>query len=107
MEVIVADKKVVFKKSILVRDGWNYFDLMAKASMSDLRTVIPLACIMIESWEFEGSPSEEESYLKMDVLREAMPLFTKLMRYVNQLYSGFADEDTDDEENKDGTSKKN
>lgn len=87
-ELTIVGKKVVLKDSFTMEYFSDIFKLLTDANQMDLRSQVPLATRVIESWEFDGDPSDSASYEKLDVLKVVIPLFRKIMRHVNELMSG-------------------
>lgn len=98
MEITVAGKKIVLRDAIKMQDGYDILGLLMAAETADLRTQVPLATKVIESWEFEGDPSKAESYDGLDVLRVVIPLFRQITMHLNKLVTG-AEETADETKN--------
>jgi len=47
---------------------------MSNIKRGDLRTQVPVFTRLVESWEFDGNPSDEESYGELDIVQEILPL---------------------------------
>jgi len=99
MEFIVAGKKVVLRERISLGDGYDIIGLFTGIDSNDLRTSIPIMSKMIESWEFEGDPSEPASYDKLDVLTEVIPMSRKINARINALMSGLNEDEEEPEKN--------
>ncbi len=93
MEFKVAGKKVIVRDRMSLSDGFDLYGLMLSQDSKDLRTQVPLLVKMVESWEFEGDPHVPDTYLKLDIFREFMPISRKVLPYVRDLLvAGVSDE---------------
>jgi len=99
MEFQVAGKKVVLRERISLGDGYNIIGLFSSIDSNDLRTSIPIMAKMIESWEFEGDPSDSAAYDKLDVLIEIIPMSRKINARINALMSGLNEDEEEPEKN--------
>jgi len=99
MEFQVAGKKVVLREHITLGDGYDIIGLFSSIDSNDLRTSIPIMSKMIESWEFEGDPSEPAAYDKLDVLIEVIPMSRKINARINALMSGLNEDEEEPEKN--------
>ena len=99
MEFQVAGKKVVLRERISLGDGYNIIGLFSSIDSNDLRTSIPIMAKMIESWEFEGDPSDPAAYDKLDVLIEVIPMSRKINARINALMSGLNEDEEEPEKN--------
>jgi len=80
--LIVAGKKVVLKHRLPVSEGHLLPQLLKETVGGDLRTNIPVCQMLIESWEFPGSPQDPASYEALDTLSEMLPLAKLLGEHV-------------------------
>jgi len=99
MEFTIAGKRVVVKQDLTLEDGYDIFGLLIKVDSTDVRTQVPLAVKMIESWEFEGDPHNLETYNKMDVIRVLIPLFRRIIKHVNDMMSASNTDDNEESKN--------
>ena len=99
MEFTVANKKVVLRERISLGDGYDIIDLFSSIDSNDLRTSIPIMTKMIESWEFEGEPSDRASYDNLDVLAEFIPMSRRINARINAMMSGLDEDEEEPEKN--------
>ena len=99
MEFNVAGKKVVLREHITLGDGYDIIGLFTSIDANDLRTSIPIRDKIIESWVFEGEPSDPTSYDQMDVLTEVIPMSRRVNAKINAMMSGTEDEEEESEKN--------
>jgi len=78
----VNGKWVKIKENLTLDETWNIPKLMQEMDRTDLRSQIPIFALLIESWEFEGDPTDPASYGKMHTLKEFMPLSELLQTYI-------------------------
>ncbi len=85
-QLTVAGKKVEVRTSFRGKEWWSLpadYRAAGRAIQSgDYSGVVPFLARVIESWEFEGEPSDPASYEKLDVLTELMPLAGEAVRVV-------------------------
>ena len=74
LETVINGKKVTLKKRLPVGDAHNLPDALQKAAGGDYLDHIPAMTMLIESWEFDGSPADPEAYKALDIFDEMMPL---------------------------------
>jgi len=77
--ITINGKQVHIKSHFPARDNWDLPQvLMAFANQGsdklDMQRVVPALPRLIESWEFEGDPAEEDAYGDLDLFRELIPL---------------------------------
>ena len=99
MEFTVANKKVVLRERISLGDGYDIIGLFSSIDSNDLRTSIPIMTKMIESWEFEGEPSDRASYDNLDVLAEFIPMSRRINARINAMMSGLDEDEEEPEKN--------
>jgi hypothetical protein len=73
-DVMIAGRRVTFRERIPLRIGARLPAMAAAIDNSDWLTFVPVMQVLIESWEFEGSPCQAESYDELDLFSEVMPL---------------------------------
>ncbi len=98
MEFQVAGKKVVLRERITLGEGYDILGLTARVDNEDFRTTVPVMIKMIESWEFDGDPSESASYDEMDVFTEFLPISRRVNAKFTSLIQGVAEEEDGAEE---------
>lgn len=92
MELIINDKKVVLRDRLPARQGWdvivNKASVLQKAwNEIDFDDLAALLAVAVESWEFEGDPSDAASYANLDLLSEFVPLVSNLGEWLNARFS--------------------
>lgn len=88
-QVVTLDgHKVAFKGSLgTLKDSFDIIGLVNAASMTDLRTQVPLMVKMIDAWDFGGDPTNKASYDDLDTLRVVIPLARAMHQWLNHLMS--------------------
>ena len=99
MEITVAGKKVVLRERIILGEGYDIIGLFSSIDSNDLRTSIPIMTKMIESWEFDGEPSDRASYDNLDVLAEFIPMSRRINARINAMMSGLEEDEEEPEKN--------
>jgi len=99
MEFTVAGKKVVLRERIPLGEGYDLVGLFTNFDANDLRTNIPIMTRLVESWEFEGDPSDSAAYDDLDTLTEFLPIAKRVNARISVLMSDVADEDEAPEKN--------
>jgi len=76
MEIVVNGKKVVLREYFPAEEYWSlYADIDALANpQASFEAAARFLTRVIEAWDFSGSPAEIDSYRKLDLFREMMPL---------------------------------
>lgn len=82
-EVRINGKLVVFKARVPLSKAAD-LPVLIGAVEKDLRAVARVGQILIEEWEFDGSPADRRSYEDLDVTSEVMPLALELGKYINR-----------------------
>ena len=91
MEIEVSGKKVVLRDHLGARAGWN---LMQKAvskgqqgqGMRPLEDVIEELTLMVESWDFDGDPTDPKVYEALDFF-EVWDLSAALQAYFQNRFN--------------------
>jgi hypothetical protein len=65
-KVQIGEHTVALRDRLPLRTHANVVKLLADVTTHDLKTAIPLAQAVIESWDFEGSPQDDAAYEEMD-----------------------------------------
>lgn len=81
LEHTINGKKVVFKKRILVEEAEDLLELTEQAS-TDKGARYTLLSIVVDTWEFDGDPHNVDSYRKLDMFDEFLPLVNAMSEYV-------------------------
>jgi len=87
-EIVINGKVVVFRESFPAGEFHDLPRQWAEADDLPFAERIVVFARFIESWEFEGEPSESKSWEALDAFREMAPI----QRHINQFVIGlFAD----------------
>lgn len=79
----IAGKAVHLKRRVPLREGRMVSALLKHAQETgDLLDQVPVACLMIESWEFPGDPSTPVAYDDLDTFGEFLPLMNRLAEHI-------------------------
>lgn len=86
-EVTINGKRVVLKDVLRGRDGWRVIELFQEAqAKEEIRETYDanreLVSLVVESWEFDGEPSDPASYDALDTFREFQPLNRAVAEHV-------------------------
>ena len=89
--VVVAGKRVQFKKRFPVRDNLPLLDVLSSMAdgTADIKKVIDLLPWFVESWEFDGDPHERASYDDLDLFDELLPMATALSEVLEERLGKF------------------
>jgi len=63
-----------FKARINVGDSDPFLEAVRNIVVGQPRTFIPLLAVFVESWDYEGDPSDPAAYEALDLFREFMPM---------------------------------
>lgn len=94
--VTIAGKQVVFRERLPAKDNWDLLQRIMETTgkagegVLDFQAQVPILVRMVESWEFEGDPTNAESYGELDIFREFFPLVTAFVDYLGKLMPGEA-----------------
>lgn len=87
-EITVAGRKVVLRDHFPARHNWDLPQLISALAPGKgevhFENAPALMVRMIESWEFEGDPSDPAVYADMDMLSELMPLANAVAEVIRQ-----------------------
>lgn len=83
-EIKVNGKSVVLRERFPLEEFFGLPGLVDAVDYKDLRTAIPLFIVAIESWEFDGDPTDPAAYMGMDVRSEVMPLAMKVASHISE-----------------------
>jgi hypothetical protein len=79
----VDGKQVRFKRRLPAKEGrWLPKMTRTMIESGDLFDQVPLACLMIESWDFDGDPGKPESYDQFELF-ELIRLMNGVGKHVN------------------------
>lgn len=81
-EFYVNEKRVKLRERVPLKDAPN-LPVILRAIDDDLRNIAKLGVIMIEEWEFDGSPRDRRSYEELDIPSELMPLGRHMGEYLS------------------------
>lgn len=84
-EHTINGKRVTMRRRLPNKEARQIFKLASEmASITeDTERAVPLAQLLIESWEFAGSPQEAASYEGLDIFDEMIPLAMALGEFVH------------------------
>ena len=92
MQVTINGKQVVLRDKISGARGWRAMQtLMRLSRLSDETAImdilgyddaVALCSAVIETWEFEGEPSDAASYEALDVPLELIPLLSDVVLHL-------------------------
>jgi len=84
----VNGKRVTFKARLPLKEVRDLPRLLAATTPEDYDTQIAVLVRLIESWDFDGSPSDPKAYDDLDILSEIVPLTRLCVEYINAKTSG-------------------
>ena len=92
-EFTIAGKRVTLRERFPASEFWDMPKLISDlvGEGTDYEKHIPLLLRLIESWEFDGDPTDPEAYGELDILRELRPLIRASSDYVAEMVSGEGD----------------
>lgn len=82
-ERLINGKRVTFRSRIPLSKAPT-LPKMLEAVANDLRAVARVGVIVVESWEFDGSPTDPRSYDDLDIMTEILPLAKELGEYLTR-----------------------
>ena len=82
-EVMINGKRVQFHARVPLSKAAD-LPVLLTAVEKDLRAVARVGVLLIQEWEFEGSPSDRKAYEELDVTSEIMPLAIALGQYISR-----------------------
>lgn len=82
-EFYIGDKRVQLKQRIPLKVAPKLPVLLEQVE-KDLRAVARVGVLMIEEWDFEGSPADLRAYEDLDIFSELMPLASRLGEHINR-----------------------
>ena len=91
-EITVAGRKVVLRERFPAGEFWDLPRMISElgADAADYESHVQLLVRMVESWDFEGDPSDPDAYAELDILRELRLLIRACSDYVAEMVSGEA-----------------
>ena len=88
-ELMINGKIVRVKSRFPARENWDLPNLLMKFSQQeggfDLKQIVPVLPRLVESWEFEGDPTDEDAYEELDLFRELIPLVREVSLALGQM----------------------
>ena len=88
-ELEINGKKVILRDKLPAKDSWAILEFMRKGSEDEepsFEEEAHLLSVTVLSWEFEGDPSNSESYADLDLFREFLPLRNAVSTYLNRKF---------------------
>ncbi|HUW11735.1 MAG TPA: hypothetical protein VM537_18535 [Anaerolineae bacterium] len=85
--LVVNGKQVVLRDNLPARDSWGILEILRTGSEDEgpsFDDEARLLSIVVLSWEFEGDPSDAESYAGLDLFSEFLPLRDAVGRHLNR-----------------------
>ena len=82
-DYMVNGKKVTFKAKLPLREARSLPKLLAATAADDYDSQIAVMVILIDSWDYDGDPSDPKSYEDMDILSEIVPLSKLCVEYLS------------------------
>jgi hypothetical protein len=83
-EYTINGKRVVLKERLPLREYRGLPAIMVASKGEDYDSQVPVFCRLIDSWEFDGSPSDPASYEELDVISELAPLARAVVDYIER-----------------------
>jgi len=94
MQITINGKQVTLRDRMSGARGWRAMQTLMRLSQAgdaasimealEYGAAIDLCCAAVESWEFEGDPSQATSYEALDSATELLPLVTEAMRILGE-----------------------
>lgn len=78
----INGKRVTLKRRLPMRDAPRLPALLQACGDGDYRTQTAVLQALVESWEFDGDPSDPASYEALDVFSEFVPLSDAIGRHL-------------------------
>lgn len=89
----VAGKAVQFKRRVPLAEHRNLAALLKATDGGDLGSQVALISTLIESWEFDGNPSDTDAYDTLDIFSELLPLVRVAGQYIQARTAAIAPKD--------------
>lgn len=87
-ELTINGKLVVVQQSFRGKEWYSlpaaYRRAWKGAATGDYGPAIPFLARVIESWEFDGNPTDEAAYERLDILAELVPLADGVLLAVSE-----------------------
>lgn len=81
-EYTVNGKRVTFKARLPLRESRDMPKLLRASEADDYDSQVRILTKLIESWEFDGNPSDPESYEDLDVFSDLVPITRAAVEYI-------------------------
>ena len=78
----VAGKTVQFKRRLTLNEQVEIEDRLKATEGGKLADQIALVRLLIESWGFEGDPSDAAAYGDLDIFEELLPVIETAGKYI-------------------------
>ena len=85
--LVVNGRRVVLRDNLPARESWGILELLRTGSEdegSSFDEESLLLSLAVLSWEFDGEPSNPESYADLDLFLEFLPLRNAVSRYLDE-----------------------
>ena len=80
-----APRKVTLKRRIPLSLAPRLPGMMAKyGETGDVNDLVRVLVLVVESWEFDGQPSDPRAYAQLDIFSEILPMGAKAAEYVGR-----------------------
>lgn len=85
-ELNVNGRKVVVRDYMPAGDNWDVLPhlLAFSGGKYDRDTMVGLLTRAVESWEFDGDPSDPAVYAKLDMFSEMVPLLNVFIGWIGK-----------------------
>ena len=87
-QLTVKDRAITIRESFRGREWYALPGLYRKAwkgaSEGNYAPVVPFLARVVESWEFDGDPTDEAAYEALDILSELVPLADQALIAVSE-----------------------
>lgn len=86
-EFHVAGKRVSLKRRLPLKDGQRLPGDLAAMRPSDMAVAVPIMRTLIESWEFDGDPSDPAAWDRLDLFTEVWPLWKHVDAHLGERFT--------------------
>lgn len=85
-ELDITGRKVVVKDYMPAGENWDVLPHLLAFSNGkyDQDTMVGLLCRAVESWEFDGDPSDPASYAALDMFSDMLPLINEFVGWIGK-----------------------
>lgn len=82
-ETTIAGKQVSFRRQLRLKEYSNIISRVGELRRDNLLSYVPLCCMLIESWEFDGDPADPAAYDDLDAF-VAVALIQAVEQHANE-----------------------